>query len=86
MISGPVASDSVRSFLRRPILGVGQLLVPDLGLHPIADDRGVGVRGLGLLGGGAGGGASRSRASLAHGGDAQRSFAEMEVRMRRRGS
>jgi hypothetical protein len=38
---------------------VGQFLVPDLGLHPIADDGGVSVRGFDLLGGGAGGGAGR---------------------------
>jgi hypothetical protein len=36
------------------LLGLGQLFVSDLGLDPTADDRGVGVRCLGLLGGGAG--------------------------------
>jgi hypothetical protein len=40
------------------LLGGGHLLVPCLGLHPVADDGGVGVRGLGLLGSGAGGSAS----------------------------
>jgi hypothetical protein len=54
------------------LLGVGQFLFPNLGLDPVADDRGVGVRGLGLLSGGAGGGTGRGRASLAHGSGAQR--------------
>jgi hypothetical protein len=35
------------------LLGLGQFLVPDLGLDPMADDGAVGVGCLGLLGGGA---------------------------------
>jgi hypothetical protein len=38
------------------LLSLGQLLVPDLGLNPTADDGGVSISSLGLLGGGAGGG------------------------------
>jgi hypothetical protein len=53
------------------LIGVRQLLVPNLGLDPITDDRGVGVRGLGPLSGGTGGGAGHGRASFAHGGGAQ---------------
>jgi hypothetical protein len=45
------------------LLGLGQLLVPDLGLDPAANDGAVGIGRLGLLGGGAGGGG----APLAHG-------------------
>jgi hypothetical protein len=58
-------------FENADLLGVRQLLVPNLGLDPVANDGGVGVRGLGPLSGGAGGGASRGRASLAHSGGAQ---------------
>jgi hypothetical protein len=47
------------------LLGVRELLVPNLGLDLVADDGGVGVHGLGPLSGGAGGGAGCSRASLA---------------------
>jgi hypothetical protein len=53
------------------LLDVRQLLVPNLGLDPIIDDGGVGVRGLGPLSSGAGGGAGRGRASFAHSGGAQ---------------
>jgi hypothetical protein len=53
------------------LLGVRQLLVPNLGLDPVADDGGVGVRGLGPLSSGAGGGAGRGRACLPHSGGAQ---------------
>jgi hypothetical protein len=40
-------------------------------LDPVADDGGVGVRGLGPLGGVAGGGAGHGRASLAPSGGTQ---------------
>jgi hypothetical protein len=53
------------------LLGVRQLFVPNLGLDPITDDGGVGVRGLGPLSGGAGSGACRGLASFAHDGSAQ---------------
>jgi hypothetical protein len=53
------------------LLGIRQLLVPNLGLDPITDDGGVGVCGLGPLSGGAGGGAGRGRASFAHDSGAQ---------------
>jgi hypothetical protein len=53
------------------LFGVRELLVSDLGLDPIANDRGIGVRGLGPISSGAGGGASHGRASFAHDGDAQ---------------
>jgi hypothetical protein len=49
------------------LLSLGQFLVPGLGLDPAADDGGVGIPSLGLLGGGAGGGGS----PLAHGLGAQ---------------
>jgi hypothetical protein len=69
------------------LLGVRQLLVPNLGLDPVADDGGVGVCGLGPLGGVAGGGASHGRASLAHSGGARqelyRNGDEKEVSLER---
>jgi hypothetical protein len=49
------------------LFGLRQLLVPDLGLDPMADDGAVGIGRLGLLGGGADGGG----APLAHGLGAQ---------------
>jgi hypothetical protein len=36
------------------LLGLRQLLVSNFGLHPIANDRGVGIHDLGLLGDGVG--------------------------------
>jgi hypothetical protein len=54
------------------LLGLGQLLVPGLGLNPTANDGGVSVRCLGLLGGGAGSGAGRGGTPLPHGLGAQR--------------
>jgi hypothetical protein len=53
------------------LFGVQHLLVSNLGLDPIANDGGVGVRGLGPLNSGTGGGAGRGRASFAHDGGAQ---------------
>jgi hypothetical protein len=50
------------------LLGLGQFLVPDLGLDLAANDGAVGIGRLGLLGGGAGGGG----APLAYGLSAQR--------------
>jgi hypothetical protein len=49
------------------LLGLGQLLVPGLGLNPTADDGGINVSSLGLLGGGAGSGASCGGTPFAHG-------------------
>jgi hypothetical protein len=64
--------DSARSFLRMPIFSAfDSSLSPILGLDPITDDGGIGVRGLGPLSSGAGGGAGRGRASFAHSGSAQ---------------
>jgi hypothetical protein len=54
------------------LVGLGQLLVPGLGLNPTADDGGVNVRRLGLLGGGVGSGAGRGGTPLPHGLGAQR--------------
>jgi hypothetical protein len=54
------------------LLGLGQLLVPDLGLDPAANDGAVCISRLGLLGGGTGGGAGGGGAPLAHGLSAQR--------------
>jgi hypothetical protein len=53
------------------LLGLGQLLVPDLGLDPAANDGAVGIGRLALLGGGAGGGACGGGAPLPHGHGAQ---------------
>jgi hypothetical protein len=53
------------------LLGLGQLLLPDLGLDPAANDGAIGIGCLGLLGGGASGGAGGGRAPLAHGLGAQ---------------
>jgi hypothetical protein len=50
------------------LLSLRQLLVSNFGLHPVASDRGVGIRDFGLLGSGAGGSASRGGAPLRHGG------------------
>jgi hypothetical protein len=49
------------------LLGLGHLLVPDLGLNPTADDGGVSVSILGLLGGGAGSGAGCGGTPFTHG-------------------
>jgi hypothetical protein len=49
------------------LLGLGQLLIPGLGLNPTADDGGVSVSSLGFLGSDAGGGTGRGGTSLAHG-------------------
>jgi hypothetical protein len=57
-----------RAYFLHHLLGLGQLLVPDLGLDPTANDGAVGIGRLGLLGSGAGGGG----APLAHGLGAQR--------------
>jgi hypothetical protein len=65
------------------LLGVRQLLVPDLGLDPITNDGGVGVRGLGPLSSGTGGSAGRDRASFAHNGGAQQELLR-EWKMRER--
>jgi hypothetical protein len=53
------------------LLGLGQLLLPDLGLDPAANDGAIGIGRLGLLGGGTSGGASGGRVPLAHGLGAQ---------------
>jgi hypothetical protein len=49
------------------LLGLGQLLVPGLGLNPTTDDGGVSVSSLGLLGGGAGSGAGCGGTPFTHG-------------------
>jgi hypothetical protein len=53
------------------LLVLRQLLVPDLGLDPAANDGAVGIGHLGLLGGSAGGDTSGGGAPLAHGLGAQ---------------
>jgi hypothetical protein len=64
------------------LLGLGQLLIPDLGLDPTADDGAVGIGRLGLLGGGAGGGAGRGGAPLPHEFGAQRKLRKWRGRRR----
>jgi hypothetical protein len=54
------------------LLGLGQLLVPDLVLDPTANGGAVGIGRLGLLGSGASGGTGGGGAPLAHGLGAQR--------------
>jgi hypothetical protein len=58
------------------LLGLGQFLVPNLGLDPAANGGAVGIGRLGLLGDGAGSGTSGGGAPLAHGLRAQRGLWE----------